>query len=163
MGTAVQYMALKSPCPILVVKDLKARKQKADGGYDCAICIDGSKKSIDSLHLLCKMKHPKDKIHVIICEQANIDTAKVKDTVSYHLEESGNLPVSHICVLKSNPGQKTKDIIRDHLISEGSEDVDFVVVGNKGADFSSRDVNDYIGSVANEVLRHTKLNCLFYI
>jgi len=143
-----------------VTKKLKTRKECPDG-YSFSICIDGSKKSLDALQLLCKMKSTKDKIHVIICEQPNVDTKKIKDTVSFHLEEGGHLSVSNICVLKSNPGQKTKDIIRDHLIGEGSEDVDMVVVGNKGADYSSRDTKDYIGSVASEVLRHTKLNCLF--
>jgi nucleotide-binding universal stress UspA family protein len=113
--------------------------------------------------MVCRMKSPKDKIHVIICEQPNLDTKKVEDVVTYHLEEEGHLPVSHVCILPSNHGQKTKDIIRDHLIDDGTEDVDIVVVGNKGADFSSRDVNRYIGSVANEVIRHTKLNCLFFI
>ena len=40
--------------------------------------------------------------------------------------------------------------------------LDILFVGNRGADFSgSKD--KYLGSVANEVICHTKLNVCFYI
>jgi nucleotide-binding universal stress UspA family protein len=39
--------------------------------------------------------------------------------------------------------------------------VDFVAVGNTGADFSNHRGTKYLGSVADEVIRHTKLNVLF--
>jgi len=39
--------------------------------------------------------------------------------------------------------------------------IDIVLVGNKGADFSSRDETHYLGSVANAIIRNTKLNVLF--
>jgi hypothetical protein len=40
--------------------------------------------------------------------------------------------------------------------------VDVVTVGNQGADFSSLRDKNYLGSVANGVIRKTKLNVLFY-
>ena len=47
---------------------------------------------------------------------------------------------------------------------EGSDDyIDFMFVGNKGADFSSKDESKYLGSVANELIRHSKLNVFFMI
>ncbi len=39
--------------------------------------------------------------------------------------------------------------------------VDFVAVGNQGANVKSHSDKDYLGSVANEIIRHTKLNVLF--
>lgn len=57
---------------------------------------------------------------------------------------------------------KTSDIIREALNAwTDSKYIDFIYVGNKGADFSSRDSKQYLGSVTNEIIRHTKLNCMF--
>jgi nucleotide-binding universal stress UspA family protein len=39
--------------------------------------------------------------------------------------------------------------------------IDFVFVGNQGADFSSRDEKKYLGSVTNEIVRNTKINVMF--
>lgn len=46
---------------------------------------------------------------------------------------------------------------------ENSEYIDFIFVGNKGADFSTNDKNKYIGSVANEIIRTTSINCFFMV
>jgi len=65
-------------------------------------------------------------------------------------------------ILKSEHGKKSCDIIREAL-TKWTEDkyIDFIYVGNKGADFSNRDEKKYLGSVTNEIIRHTKLNCIF--
>lgn len=64
--------------------------------------------------------------------------------------------------MKSEYARKTSDIIRDSLTSwTGKDYIDFIYVGNKGADFSSRNESDYLGSVCGEVIRHTKLNVFF--
>ena len=39
--------------------------------------------------------------------------------------------------------------------------IDFVAVGNNGADFSSHSDKKYLGSVANGIIRHSNLNILF--
>lgn len=65
-----------------------------------------------------------------------------------------------MAVLPNEYGRRTADIIREHVV-EKSEYIDFIFVGNRGADFSSRDVKKYIGSVANEIVRNTKLNVFF--
>lgn len=62
---------------------------------------------------------------------------------------------------------KTSEIIREYILMQqlGSEKkhyLDVIFVGNKGADFSgSKD--KYLGSVANEIICHTKLNTCFVI
>jgi nucleotide-binding universal stress UspA family protein len=65
-------------------------------------------------------------------------------------------------ILKSQHGKKTSDIIRDQLMSWTNEKfIDYIYVGNKGADFSSRNEKNYLGSVTAEVIKHTKLNVFF--
>ena len=65
-------------------------------------------------------------------------------------------------ILKSEYSKKTSDIIRDALTSMTDKKyIDFIYVGNKGADYASRDSKDYLGSTTNEIIRHTKLNVFF--
>ena len=125
-----------------------------------AACVDGSKKSLKALDMICDIRSPEDTISIITCEQANIDTVKVKDIVSHMLEERGCLDKCDFNILRSEYGRKTGDIIREHLTS-ADKYIDIVIVGNQGADFSSNDKSKYLGSVANQVICHTKLNCLF--
>jgi nucleotide-binding universal stress UspA family protein len=60
-------------------------------------------------------------------------------------------------------GRQPCDIIREYLLSHvDKEYVDFILVGNKGADYSDKDTTKYLGSVANAILRNTKINVLFF-
>ena len=78
------------------------------------------------------------------------------------LEELDSHENVSIEILKSEYGRKTADIIRDALMAwTDKKYIDFIYVGNKGADFSSRNEKDYLGSVTSEIIRHTKLNCFF--
>jgi hypothetical protein len=55
--------------------------------------------------------------------------------------------------------------IVDHLMSSATEKtyIDFVAVGNNGADFSNHlQDKKYLGSVANGVIRKSNLNVLFF-
>jgi hypothetical protein len=157
MGTAVQYLSVNSATPALIIKDPKTRTEE---GFCMAVCCDGSKKSMDALILLCNLRSPSDRINVIICEQGNIDSAKIKQTVSFELEERGCLAQATISILQSYAGKSTKDIIREHIMDSKDLYIDYIFIGNKGADFSGTK-EDYLGSVANEILRHTKLNTVF--
>lgn len=69
---------------------------------------------------------------------------------------------SEIKILKSQHGRKASEIIREYLLASVENNyVDIVLVGNKGADFSTNNDKDYLGSVANAIIRNTKLNVLF--
>ena len=41
MGTAVQFLAIDSACPTLIIKDPKTREDRPEG-YRFGACIDGS-------------------------------------------------------------------------------------------------------------------------
>jgi len=135
MGSAVQYLSLHSVAPVLIIKDPKQRKDRPNG-YNMGLCSDGSNRSFEALELMCQMRKPVDKIHVIVCEQANIDTEKIKKSISDTLEEKNCLDVSTIHILKSEYGKKAKDIIREFLMEKSDDYIDFIFVGNHGADFS---------------------------
>ena len=95
--------------------------------------------------------------------QSNIDIDKVKTQVEHRLEEAGVLERSKVEILPSNPGQTVKETVREFLVSSVEQDyIDVVFVGNKGADFSARNTEKYLGSVANEIIGHTKINCCFF-
>ena len=160
MGSAVQFMSLNSATPVLIVKDPKTREESPDGFFTMAVLCDGSKKSLDALALMSRMKSPQDRIYVIICEQANIDSKKIKEKVAFDLEERDCIDKAHIEIIPSQAGRRTKDLIREHITDNKDLYIDYIFVGNKGADFSGM-VDDYLGSVANEIIRHTKLNTVF--
>ena len=115
-----------------------------------------------ALELICKIMQPQDAIEIIVCEQANLDTQHVISKSLRKLEELDAHENVKVEILNSHPGKKSCDIIRDALMSWTDQKyIDFIYVGNKGADFSSRTDKDYLGSVTNEIIRHTKLNVFF--
>jgi hypothetical protein len=63
-----------------------------------------------------------------------------------------------------NPMDTVDQVICDYLMNPASEDdfVDFVGVGNTGADYSSHDNKKYMGSVAHGVISKTKVNVMFF-
>ena len=163
MGSAVQFMSINCPKPIMVIKDPHKRAERPNG-YSLAVCVDGSDHSIRALNLLCDICGEHDKIVVIVCEQSNIDIKKVTDSIEYHLEEKNchHKAKSEIKILPAETGRKTCDIVREYLLSHVAEEyIDFILVGNKGADFSDKTTKHYLGSVANAILRNTKINVLF--
>lgn len=68
-----------------------------------------------------------------------------------------------IQILKSQPGRKPAELIREYLLASSSDEkyIDICLVGNKGADFSTNELDDYLGSVALAVIKNTKLNVVF--
>lgn len=67
MGSAVQFMSIHSYTPTLIVKR-QVRREDRPNGYALGICIDGSRKSMAALKLLCEMRSQNDRIEVLICE-----------------------------------------------------------------------------------------------
>ena len=162
LGTAVQYLSLSTPTPVFILKNAIERKKKTNNAYLHALCSDGSRQSISALNIIMRIRQPQDKIAIIICEQENIDAAKVQKQIEDMLEEEECLDQSTFKVIESAQGQRSCDLIRNAVNAwTGDDYIDFIYVGNKGADYSSRDDKKYLGSVTNEIIRHTKLNCVF--
>jgi len=119
------------------------------------------------LDLLIRMVQPNDKIITITCNQSNIDANKIEKFIRDEVENKGVLDSTEVIILPSEHGKRTSEIIREYILmqqtnNEKNHYLDILFVGNKGADFSgSKD--KYLGSVANEVICHTKLNVCFVI
>lgn len=88
MGSSVFFMSMHTFTPMMIVKKQILRSERPNG-YNFGLCCDGSLKSMKALTLMCQMRSPQDKIHVLICEQANINCAYVKRLVEDALEENG--------------------------------------------------------------------------
>ena len=139
LGTAVQYLGLHTACPVFILKKPIARKEVEDRSFRFAAAVDGSAESLKSIDYICKMRQEQDRVEVIICEQANISTNHVKDTVMTMLEEAGADANASVTILPAEGGRRSADLIRDY-VDDKAEYIDFMFVGNKGADFSSYSV-----------------------
>ena len=127
-----------------------------------ACLVDGSKKSLKALELAIRMLGPNDRIHTISAAQPNICVEKLQLTVEQILEENGVLDRSEVQILNSNPGEKVSETIRSYLVASIDKDyIDIIFLGNQGADFSTNDKSKYLGSVADSIICHTKINTAF--
>jgi len=82
------------------------------------------------------------------------------------IEKKNLLKTYEVVHLKEEAGRKPHEIIKEYVLMQKPGDkghnFDVLFFGNKGADFSgSKD--KYLGSVANEIICHTKINVCFVI
>ena len=57
-------------------------------------------------------------------------------------------------------GKTTGEVLKDYVLNANAY-IDFVFLGNHGADFSSKDHMKYLGSVAREMITKTNVNVFF--
>ena len=88
-GSAIQYLAVNSTLPVLVIKDPRRREQKPDGTYRYGVCYDGSSQAKKALTLAVKMMRPTDRLCTITVKEPNVDDAKVEAMVKEMLAEAG--------------------------------------------------------------------------
>jgi hypothetical protein len=90
LGTAVQYLAQNSICPMLIVKDTSAqRKNRPDGHYRFGVCTDGSIKSLDTIAFLGRIMRPGDHLVVIAVGDEIVHTDKVQVSVENAVSHIG--------------------------------------------------------------------------
>ena len=68
MGSAVSFMSINCPTPILIIKDPHRLKDREVDFYRYACCVDGSRKSLKAIDTICDMMKPNDHLTVIIRE-----------------------------------------------------------------------------------------------
>ena len=76
------------------------------------------------------------------------------------MEELGVTKAIEFSILPYDVSKTVPEIIHKFVMEQAAY-IDFIFVGNNGADFSSKDHNKYLGSVANELIRKTKINIFF--
>jgi hypothetical protein len=72
-GTAVQFLALYSTIPIMVVKDARHRRDRPNNAYRFGVLFDGSDKSKKALVTVCKLMSRQDKLVVITVNEDLVD------------------------------------------------------------------------------------------
>lgn len=163
-GTLIEHTATSQSFPVLIIKDNVERRNKADQLFRFGVCFDNSEKSRKALKVTLNLMRQKDKLAVITVK----DSAKLSEDFvkKYVHDEAAKFGVSNVTVnvLEEEEGKSTYQLIKHYLKYEASEKdnyIDFVAVGNGGMRFDSSDAKDFLGSVANSVLRARRMNVLF--
>lgn len=166
LGSAVQYLSLSSKFPVLIMKDRKPRSEKPDGCLRYGVCFDTSDKSKKTLLTVLKMMKPQDKLTTI--------TVRYPDMISddalkqYVQSECAKYKISKVecTILDAEVNKSIYQVIKHYLKYEAQDVdkhgyIDFVAVGNQGMDFTNKNTEKYLGSVANAVIRAKKMNVIF--
>ena len=79
----------------------------------------------------------------------------------FHVEDEILRDVAREMGKENSFDKPDKAIVKYLMEQTGDGYVDFVAVGNNGADYSSHQSSKYLGSVANGVIRNSNLNVIF--
>ena len=90
-GTVVEFLALNSKFPILIIKDYRPRTVKPDGCLRWGVCYDSSSKSKKALHIVLNLMKKLDKLVIIhVHEEDNaLSTDVVKQFVEHEAKSFG--------------------------------------------------------------------------
>lgn len=163
----MQYLALYSTTPILVVKDPRHRRDRPNNAYRFGVLYDGSDKAKKALVTTCKLMAKQDKLVVITVNEDLVDEKNAHTQVQEIAAKFGVNSIEK--VMLDHPKTLTVyQVIKQYLGSQASDEpgcesdyIDFVAVGNSGLNFNAHDEPEYLGQVAGTVLRAKRMNCLF--
>lgn len=86
LGSAVQHLALNTPCPVLIVKDQNGmRSKKKDQKFRVAVCSDGSEQSIKALNFMTRIMDRRrgDQLIVICVKTSKVNPEDVSNNVTH--------------------------------------------------------------------------------
>ena len=84
----------------------------------------------------------------MICEEKALVIKELKKKLEDKLEAFGFLEHTTMYCLENQNLKTTADLIRDFLNSGYKGHIDFMFVGNRGADLANKDDKKYMGKVA---------------
>ena len=111
LGSAVQHLALNTPCPVLIVKDQNGmRSKKKDHKFRVAVCSDGSEQSIKALNFMTRIMDRRrgDQLIVICVKTSKVSPEDVSDNVNHFFSPLDEVTFSPFSYLRS------------HMVSTGS-------------------------------------------
>lgn len=167
-GTFVQYLAIKSILPIMVIKDFRQRDYYKDKAYRYGVCFDASPKAKKALECVLTMKQDHDRVLIITVGEVNMNVDSTHRQADEIAKKHGKI-VEKI-KLEQTVGVSVYKTIQKHLMDQAAvgddgimhDYIDFVCVGNTGLNFNPQTHEpNYLGSTAAMVLRAKKMNCLF--
>ncbi len=101
MGSAVQHISINPPCPVLILKDAIARKDKERGAFRWAVLVDGSPKSWAMFRFVATiLDKAKDEVHIITVNKVNTDIKAIQE---YAEQESKSLGVKYKFIRLERP------------------------------------------------------------
>ena len=164
-GTAIQYLSLNSKFPVLVLKDFRPRSVKPDGTFRYGVCYDGSVKAKKALETVLALMKPTDKLVTITVLESVLkeDDATMKKYLQERVDSVG-VTKFEMVFLPHKSELAVYEVIKAFLKEQDPYIhgyIDFVAVGNQGANFESHKSELYLGSVSNTVLRAKRMNCIF--
>lgn len=167
LGTSVQFLSLDQRFPCLIVKDRKPRTEKPDGCLRYGVCFDSSEKAKKTLDIVLRMMCKTDKLlsMTVKGERNSMTDDMIKHYVVNEANKKGITKVE-VIILETEKDKRNHQVLTD-FVHENASDVnkhgyvDFIAVGNVGMNFSSRQSEKYVGSVANAMIRMKKLNVIF--
>jgi nucleotide-binding universal stress UspA family protein len=90
-----------------------------------------------------------------------MDVEKVKGRAEAFLQENGVRGM--FVALEMSPDQMVHETINEWVMARAGQNeyIDFICMTNHGANFDTHTGEKYLGSVANGLVRFTKVNILF--
>jgi hypothetical protein len=92
IGTTVEYLQKAAKIPIIIVKDMIARSNKADKKYRFGVCYDTSNNARRALRTVLDIMSPEDNLTIITIKESDIAMQNIESTVN---SICGEYNVSH--------------------------------------------------------------------
>lgn len=155
-GKTALTISFTSGVPLVIMKNKVLRRDTETKGYRFACCIDGSKKSLETLAVAKTMATKEnDEIYAITCELHGYSKPKriYEDLVQKRAGELG-ITVQHLWCEEDNNNviESLEDYVNTHELH-----FNFILVGNcgLGADHSKAEKS---GTIAEHMIRQSLVN-----
>ena len=105
LGSAVQHLALNTPCPVLIVKDQNGmRSTKKDQMFRVAVCSDGSEQSIKALNFMTRIMDRRrgDQLMVICVKTSKVNPEDVFKNVNHYFSPLDEVTLSLFSSFRSH-------------------------------------------------------------
>ena len=106
------------------------------------------------------MDKAKDTVFAVSVKTQGMNTDAAKQKCEMQFKADG-VKGSYQVIQKTDMSQTTDKRLVDYIMGEECPYIDYVAIGNNGANFASHNDKRYLGSVASGVLRNVKANILF--
>ena len=158
LGTAVDHNLRNGRCPMLVVKVPTLRKDTPSAAYLWVALIDGSDRSVRAAAFAASLMSPEyDHIKLKHFIKGGSEPAGLRESVESTMNSTG----VNWTLETTDCGDEELNSAILNYVNQGSDNIDFVVVGVDGSGVSGKE-RWQVGHVTEAVLRTSKVNVLIY-
>lgn len=116
-GSAVQYLALNSTLPVMVIKDPRPRTIKPDNLYRYAVCYDGSDQAKFAFETVCRTMRAEDRLTTITVGEKGIEEEEVRELAKKMRDEHKHTGTYEHIMLQQEEGDAIYTCIKKFLKS----------------------------------------------